>query len=270
VVKTPRFYLSIYVNQSNSMNWLKVYVRRLCARDQEFRLNLVAQPWPARPTVCATLIVAPHPDDETLGCGMLIASRLMAGECVHVLILSDGSASHRDHPTLQPKQLKSLRQAESVCAMNILGLPTTNVHFLDLPDAELPHLSETQKEEARKQLKNILSLAPFDQVFTTWRHDASSEHEAAYALIAEKLPSSMRLLEYPIWARWSPWKLAQAKASKCSIYRIQTKPLSVLKRQALQSYQTQLVPVPPWIKPVLPRGFLSVFEHSAEYFFEKK
>lgn len=40
------------------------------------------------------VIVAPHPDDETLGCGLLIAAAVRAGVRVAVIALTDGQASH--------------------------------------------------------------------------------------------------------------------------------------------------------------------------------
>ena len=39
----------------------------------------------------ALLVFAPHPDDEVLGCGGLIANTLKAGIPVHVVVVSDGS-----------------------------------------------------------------------------------------------------------------------------------------------------------------------------------
>src|SRR5262245_24685447 len=41
------------------------------------------------------LVLAPHPDDESLGCGGLIAACQAQGHPVHVLVLTDGAGSHR-------------------------------------------------------------------------------------------------------------------------------------------------------------------------------
>ncbi|HEX2943304.1 MAG TPA: PIG-L family deacetylase, partial [Rhodopila sp.] len=40
------------------------------------------------------LILAPHPDDESLGCGGLIATAVAAGRAPLVVILTDGAGSH--------------------------------------------------------------------------------------------------------------------------------------------------------------------------------
>ena len=62
------------------------------------------------------LVIAPHPDDETLGCGGLIIRERLAGRLVRIVFLTDGSQSHRDHPSLTPTALAKLRKAEAVAA----------------------------------------------------------------------------------------------------------------------------------------------------------
>src|SRR5437762_1448664 len=47
------------------------------------------------------LVLAPHPDDESLGCGGLIAESCARGGTVHVVILTDGTRSppnSKTHP----------------------------------------------------------------------------------------------------------------------------------------------------------------------------
>src|SRR5947199_8996501 len=67
------------------------------------------------------LVVSPHPDDETLGCGGLIARHATAGCAVAVAMLTDGEASHRDHPTLDSRVLASTRREEVRAAPAVLG-----------------------------------------------------------------------------------------------------------------------------------------------------
>ena len=53
----------------------------------------------------SVVVVAPHPDDETLGAGGLIAAAAAVGVPVHVLLLTRGERSHPDSPTTTPEAL---------------------------------------------------------------------------------------------------------------------------------------------------------------------
>jgi LmbE family N-acetylglucosaminyl deacetylase len=89
------------------------------------------------------LVVAPHPDDEALGCGGLIQQAVANGADVHVLLMTNGDASQfavvfgeREAPWV-PANMVSLgkrRQDESRSAMMELGLPRGHMHFLGFPN----------------------------------------------------------------------------------------------------------------------------------------
>jgi len=89
------------------------------------------------------LVVAPHPDDEALGCGGLIQQAVANGADVHVLLMTNGDASQfavvfgeREMPWI-PANMVSLgkkRQDETRGAMMKLGLPRDHIHFLGFPN----------------------------------------------------------------------------------------------------------------------------------------
>jgi len=96
------------------------------------------------------LIFAPHPDDETLATGGVIASALrqLPPEQILVIIATNGDASRlaaftasKRPPTRQRQQdLALLRQQESLDALSVLGLDDTRVQFWGFPDAGLQHI----------------------------------------------------------------------------------------------------------------------------------
>lgn len=89
------------------------------------------------------LIVAPHPDDEVLGCSGLIQQALANGAQVHVVLLTNGDASElavlfgeKEFPW-KPASMIDLgrrRQQESLRALSSLGLQSSHVHFLGFPN----------------------------------------------------------------------------------------------------------------------------------------
>ncbi len=84
------------------------------------------------------LILAPHPDDESLGCGGLIAAACAAGLAPEVVILTDGGASHPGSTSHPPARLRALRAEEARQATAALGLPPDRLTFLPYEDCQLP------------------------------------------------------------------------------------------------------------------------------------
>jgi LmbE family N-acetylglucosaminyl deacetylase/SAM-dependent methyltransferase len=163
----------------------------------------------ARPltlTGCDRLVVvAAHPDDESLGAGGLIVAAAAQGIPVTVIVASNGEASHPHSPTTTPADLAVLRRAEVVAAVRALT-PAARIRLLDLPDGRLAAhptqltdalLAEVQAD-APERANGVWLVAP-------WRRDGHPDHTAAgeaAALVAGR--SGARLLEYPIWAwHWS-------------------------------------------------------------------
>src|ERR1700712_4437889 len=72
------------------------------------------------------LILAPHPDDESLGCGGLIAACVAAGPPPIVVILTDGAGSHHS-PSYPPERLRAVREQEARQAVAHLGLPPDRI-----------------------------------------------------------------------------------------------------------------------------------------------
>ncbi|HTQ80699.1 MAG TPA: PIG-L family deacetylase [Thermoanaerobaculia bacterium] len=90
------------------------------------------------------LVLAPHPDDEVLGCGGVLQRAVARGLPVEVAFLTYGDANtwsflaYRLHPVLRPaaaKAMGEIRRKEALAADAILGLPADRLTFLGYPDA---------------------------------------------------------------------------------------------------------------------------------------
>ena len=81
------------------------------------------------------VVVAPHPDDETLGLGATAAHLVASGVDVQVVSVSDGGAAQTGASPLDPTRLEATRRGELLRATRVLGVPPPL--SLGLPDGQL-------------------------------------------------------------------------------------------------------------------------------------
>lgn len=145
----------------------------------------------------SALVLAPHPDDETLGCGATILRKVAAGTPVTVAVLTDGRYSHRS-AHLTPGELAALRKVEMTEAATRLGLAPGSLRWGDFVDGTL---GDCEDEIATYIQELILKLRP-DDVYATSAVEPHPDH-AALGRAARRAAASVcdppRLLEYPVW-----------------------------------------------------------------------
>jgi LmbE family N-acetylglucosaminyl deacetylase/SAM-dependent methyltransferase len=141
------------------------------------------------------VVLAAHPDDETLGAGGLIATAAAAGAAVTVIVATDGEGSHPTSPTHSPRDLACVRRREVYAAIGTLA-PEAHVVLLGLPDGKLAaHIDE---------LADAVTAAAADagtHLATPWVGDKHPDHAAcarAGAHVATR--SGAQHWQYPIWA----------------------------------------------------------------------
>jgi LmbE family N-acetylglucosaminyl deacetylase/GT2 family glycosyltransferase len=106
------------------------------------------------------LVVAPHPDDEVLGCGGLLAWHQDLGATVRVVVLTSGAAGD---PGGKDAQIEATRNSESTAAGRTLGI--TDYRFLELPDGQLGTVADLV-ERVRHEVEDFapeLVYAPSPQ-----------------------------------------------------------------------------------------------------------
>jgi LmbE family N-acetylglucosaminyl deacetylase len=206
-----------------------------------------------------------------LGCGGLITRAIQSGHVVSVLFLTDGSASHPGHPELDTKSLAVLRRREAREAAAVLGLAADRLAFLDLPDGTLPRLSADARAHAVRQIADYLQSIHPATILAAYRHDGSSEHEAAFSLLTEAIHDSAapaRLLEYLVWTAYSPRLLGRLLIAQGRVFCSRHDDLGPVKSRALSAYRSQFLPSPPWPEPVQPADFANAFSPETEFFIE--
>jgi LmbE family N-acetylglucosaminyl deacetylase len=175
-----------------------IYRRRMLSRGID-RTDAIA--------AASALIIAPHPDDETIGCAIMIMRKIDAGADVHIVIASDGERSRRaSHHG--PTGLASLRRQEALTAIAILGVPAENVTFLGFPDGRLAQ----HEAELRSRLAEIADRFPTDQIIGPALADAHPDHRAtarAVRMISQHHAPHVEAHEYPIrYWELAPWTRA--------------------------------------------------------------
>lgn len=151
----------------------------------------------AIPSAVRAVVVAPHPDDETIGCGGTIAILSAAGCAVHVLVASQGEASVAE-PTTAKGAAGQQRLAEVMAAARCLGAAT--LVSCDLPDGQLLRYLEPLTERLSGALVDYRPQV----IFVPWPLDDHSDHRAACLALAEalrrsELKSGTEIWTYEVW-----------------------------------------------------------------------
>lgn len=145
------------------------------------------------------LVLAPHPDDESLGFGGTIAAAVAGGIAVHIVVLTDGTGSHPGSRRYPPPRLKMLREAETCAAAATLGVAAEQVAFLEAVDLHAP-TEGADFDALTHRLAGMIARVQARSLLTTWRHDPHCDHEAAALLgAAAAQAAGVRFLTAPVW-----------------------------------------------------------------------
>ena len=184
------------------------------------------------------VIVAPHPDDEILGCAGLIQQCDQRGHAIVIVAVTDGEASHPDSKLYSAQQLAALRIEESHRAWQQLKLkqPLQRI-ALGLNDGQL------NKQQHQLLCGLAAHLQPNDILVSTFSSDGHPDHNACGA-VTQQLAQQHQLACWHvlIWTwHWAqpqdprvPWQRAQ---------RLDLEPLQLQRKaEAAACFHTQLQP----------------------------
>jgi LmbE family N-acetylglucosaminyl deacetylase len=247
---------------------VKEPLRLFASRSCQWVLRFTSQPYVAR--LGPTIVFAPHQDDETLGCGALIARKRNGGQAVHVVFLTDGSASHTNHPRVAKPEIAAMRLQEARHALAILGVDSEMIHFFNEPDGALDHLPVERREALVARITILLRQLQPTELFLPCSAGGSSEHDAAFGFVLEAIGCarlSATIWEYPVWLWWNIPALVRRMARPGRCRRAPTDDFLPAKRHALACYRSQRESLPPQLEPALPGSLSRLLDIESEYFF---
>lgn len=214
------------------------------------------------------VVVAAHPDDESLGAGGLLATAAARGVPTTVVVATRGEASHPGSTSHTRQDLAQRRGAELLRALSHLA-PAAAVHLLGLPDGGVAAHETGLADVLARFVPTSPGHADGTWVAAPWRSDGHPDHEAAGRAAASACAATgARLLEYPVW--WWHWgSPADATLPGDALVRLDLdESAAAAKRRAVDEHASQVVPLSgaPGDEPVVPPGFREHFGRPFEVF----
>ena len=157
---------------------------------------------PCHLSVANVLVIAPHPDDESLGCGGLISKLAADRRRFCTVFVTDGSASHLGSVKWSRRALAARREQEAEEALYQLGIGDHPRVFLRLRNLAMPAASSAEWRSASDELDFALRTFRPDLVLLPWRRDPHCDHRDSWRLVTEAIHRSVltpMTLEYAIW-----------------------------------------------------------------------
>jgi LmbE family N-acetylglucosaminyl deacetylase len=187
----------------------------------------------------ALFVIAPHPDDDVLGCGSLIA-RAAERLPVTVIYVTDGAASHHGSPTYPPERLREVRRDEAQRGLRALH-PGAGAMFLDWPDGNVPRSGDP---DAGPLLDALRAQIPDDRevaVAMPWRRDHHADHVAVATLVDAVLRERPRAarIEYTVWLGILGEAADEPQPAEGRTIELDARPWLARKRAAIDEHASQ-------------------------------
>ena len=144
------------------------------------------------------LVIAPHPDDESIGCGGTICLHAERRDRVIAVFLTSGERGIRG---VSRETARSIRESEAEKAGEILMLH--QLDFLRLPDLAL----SKNIEIGAQRLGEIIRLQSASLIYLPHPNEAHEDHQAALPIVRTalaQLPAQMKRPELRLYEVWSP------------------------------------------------------------------
>ena len=199
------------------------------------------------------VVVAAHPDDETLGTGGFVQAARAAGAHIELVVATDGEAAFG----APDDELRRTRWRELRAALGELGLGDVPVHRLGLPDSGLAGCHD----ELVAALTPLLAGA--HTALAPWTGDPHPDHAAAGHAVLAAATAATHRWTYPIWTL--PWSTPEEQAipwPHAAVFTLDAS-AAAAKRRAVGRFTSQIGGP----EPILAAEVLAHFDSGQELFF---
>lgn len=205
----------------------------------------------------SALVFAPHPDDETLGCGGTIIRKKAASAALKIVFMTDGSRSHA--ALMDEETLRMRRQQEAIAAAETLGVAANDVTFLGFGDGRLGQSQVAAIDRVCTLLKAHLPA----EVFVPHPLEPPPDHVVTYQIVMtaiQQLSLSTTVYAYPIWYwRHWPWTGLIGDSRRDTLEIVKTTVRSGLGTAIFRDFQHAV-----YIGSVLGQKQLALEQHTSQ------
>ena len=170
------------------------------------------------------LVIAPHPDDDIIGCGGTIKLHRMSGHSVYIVYLTEGEKGIEGK---DKNETSEIRKAEAIRAASKLDVSNTNLFYLHLEDGNVIKNSGMSTE-----FKKILETIRPEMIYVPSFFETHPDHYAANILLQHNLTFGVTIAGYEVWTPLIPNLLVNIST------------VAEEKRNALQEHASQLNQLP--------------------------
>jgi LmbE family N-acetylglucosaminyl deacetylase len=172
------------------------------------------------------VVVAPHPDDETIGCGATIARKRAVGTDVWVIVVCDGRSSHPHSEAITPDELARIRAAEVLEACRRLGVAEESVTLLGVPDESVGPDCDELADVLRRLIDEERPAEVYLPCPLDWHRDHVAVNAAARRAV-DAAADPPEVLEYPVWY-WAegPWRWSSTTSRASKVAGLVTEPFA--------------------------------------------
>ncbi len=221
-----------------------------------------AEPFPEQ-RFRKAVVVAAHPDDETLGASGVVQRLHELGGAVSLVIATNGEAAYPEADAEERAELARRRRVELYESLHAQGLGAVAVHWLGLPDACLAE----QREQLAAALADLLEGA--DLCVLPWPGDPHPDHQVAGETVLRVAPVAAHRFAYPV----DMWHWRQPTERAIPRDRAVTYRLSDVQRRrkaaGIAAFASQLKPGPHGEAPILGTDMLTHFDRDVEVLFRQ-
>lgn len=186
------------------------------------------------------LVIAPHADDEILGCGATIARHVSEGARVQIAILTNASEGS---PELFSKDYIARLRKEALMAHEMLGVEKTI--FRELPAPKLDQLSVSDVSQV---ISEIIELFKPNRIYIPFENDLHNDHKIIFQsclVAARPLPESKieKILAYETLSE-TEWAAPFPQNAFVPNYYINIEHFLETKIQAFELFESQIKQFP--------------------------